>query len=86
MINLNDINGNVVEVMNELHKGYKLFTEYQERMTNAFGVFYCTECQKVHPIEEKQRGQFLCKTVHKRREAERVRKYRERKKRETLEK
>lgn len=74
-----NLNGNAKDVMNTLYQNYKLFTEYQERMNRAWGVFYCIECQELHSTEEKVRGHFLCKTAHKEREKERLREYRRKK-------
>lgn len=71
------INGK--EKLIELHKNYKEFLDIQERIGKSFGVFFCPECQEVHPIEERHKTYFMCKEQWKKKERRRLKEYRKKK-------
>ncbi|WP_437629209.1 hypothetical protein [Clostridium paraputrificum] len=76
------INGNGKEVFKKLYEYHKTYLEYQQKLINKYGSFYCIECNEIHPISERARGNHMCIEQYRKINREQMRRARARKKAE----
>lgn len=76
------INGNGKEVFKKLYEYHKTYLEYQQKLIDKYGVFYCVECNEIHPISERRGNYHMCIKQHRKINREQMRRARARKKAE----
>lgn len=73
------LNGNVNEIFEDLFVKYSMYIEYQNRLKEKFGIFWCSECKDIHDISMKVKGQNLCRIGYNKSKGKLMKQYRARK-------
>ena len=79
------LEGNANEIFKELYTKHNQYIEYQNRLKENFGVFWCPYHEEVHPLADKVHSVNFCREGYNKTKSTLVmKKYYENKKKKVL--